>query len=158
MEMKKSLKDVYFFGIIFFIVDQAIKYFISSKMILNQYTVVVKNLLNITYVHNTGAAFSLFDNARIFLIIIGILAVIVFTYYIIKTRTLNDFDMFTHSLLLGGILGNLFDRIIHGYVIDYISLNLFGYHFPIFNFADICIVLSVILIFISQVKGDLWRE
>ena len=156
--MKKSLKDVYFFGIIFFIVDQAIKYFISSKMILNQYTVVVKNLLNITYVHNTGAAFSLFDNARVFLIIIGILAVIVFTYYIIKTRTLNDFDMFTHSLVLGGILGNLFDRIIHGYVIDYISLNLFGYHIPIFNFADICIVLSVILIFISQVKGDLWKE
>jgi len=156
--MKKSLKDVYFFGIIFFIVDQAIKYFISSKMILNQYTVVIKNFLNITYVHNTGAAFSLFDNARIFLILIGIIAVVVFTYYIIKTRTLNDFDIFTHSLLLGGILGNLFDRIIYGYVIDYISLNLFGYHFPIFNFADICIVLSVILIFISQVKGDLWRE
>ena len=156
--MKKSLKDVYFFGIIFFIVDQAIKYFISSKMILNQYTVVVKNLLNITYVHNTGAAFSLFDNARIFLIIIGILAVIVFTYYIIKTRTLNDFDMFTHSLLLGGILGNLFDRIIHGYVIDYISLNLFGYHFPIFNFADMCIVISVIIFLITSLKGDLWKE
>ena len=156
--MKKNFKDVYFFGIVFFIVDQAIKYFISSKMILNQYTVVVKNFLNITYVHNTGAAFSLFDNARIFLIIIGILAVIIFTCYIFKIKNLNDFDMFTHSLVLGGILGNLFDRIIHGYVIDYISLNLFGYHFPIFNFADICIVVGVILIFISQVKGDLWKE
>ena len=156
--MKKNFKDVYFFGIVFFIVDQAIKYFISTKMILNQYTVVVKNFLNITYVHNTGAAFSLFDNARIFLIIIGILAVIIFTCYIFKIKNLNDFDMFTHSLVLGGILGNLFDRIIHGYVIDYISLNLFGYHFPIFNFADICIVVGVILIFISQVKGDLWKE
>lgn len=156
--MKKNFKDVYFFGIVFFIVDQAIKYFISSKMILNQYTVVVKNFFNITYVHNTGAAFSLFDNARIFLIIIGILAVIIFTCYIFKIKNLNDFDMFTHSLVLGGILGNLFDRIIHGYVIDYISLNLFGYHFPIFNFADICIVVGVILIFISQVKGDLWKE
>ena len=156
--MNNNFKDVYFFGIVFFIVDQAIKYFISSKMILNQYTVVVKNFFNITYVHNTGAAFSLFNNARIFLIIIGILAVIIFTCYIFKIKNLNDFDMFTHSLVLGGILGNLFDRIIHGYVIDYISLNLFGYHFPIFNFADICIVVGVILIFISQVKGDLWKE
>ena len=156
--MRRSLRDVYFFGFIFLIVDQAIKYFINSKLVINQYIVVVKNFLNINYVHNTGAAFSLFNNARIFLIIIGILAVIIFTYYLFKIKSLNDFDLFTHSLLLGGILGNLVDRIIHGYVIDYISINLFGYHFPIFNFADICIVLSVILIFVSQLKGDLWKE
>ena len=71
---------------------------------------------------------------------------------------ITDFDIFTHSLLLGGILGNLLDRIVNGYVIDYISLNIFGYHFPIFNFADICIVISVILIFSSALKGDLWKE
>ena len=45
-----------------------------------------------------------------------------------------------------------------GYVIDYIGLNIFGYKFPIFNFADICIVVSVILIFVSMIKGDLWKD
>ena len=71
-----------------------------------------------------------------------------------KLADIHDFDMFIYSLLLGGVLGNLLDRIIHGYVIDYISLNIFGYHFPIFNFADICIVLGVILLIYAVLKGE----
>ena len=156
--MNKKLKDICFFALIFLIIDQAIKFYLSSKMILNQSTVLINNFLNITYVHNTGAAFSLFSDMTWILIIIGIIAVIGLIIYINKLDDLNDYDMFSYSLLLGGVLGNLIDRIIHGYVIDYISLNIFGYHFPIFNFADICIVVSVGLICISMVKGDLWRE
>jgi len=156
--MKKGLKDVLFFSIIFLVIDQAIKFYLSSKMILNQSTILIKNFLNITYVHNTGAAFSLFEGNTWLLILIGVLAVIGLILYISKLAHISDFDMFIYSLLLGGVLGNLIDRIIHGYVIDYLSLNLFGYHFPIFNFADMCIVVSIILIFTTTLKGDLWRE
>ena len=156
--MNKKLKDVYFFSIIFLVIDQAIKLYLSSKMVLNQSTILVKNFLNLTYVENTGAAFSLFSGNRWLLVGIGVLAVIGLSIYIYKLADLTDFDMFIYSLLLGGVFGNLIDRIIRGYVIDYISLNIFGYHFPIFNFADICIVVSVILIFMSAIKGDLWRE
>lgn len=156
--MNKKLKDVYFFAVIFLIIDQAVKFFLSTKMVVNQTTILVKNFLNITYVHNTGAAFSLFEGNTWLLVAIGIIAVIGLTIYIGKLVHITDFDMFTYSLLVGGVLGNLIDRIVHGYVIDYISLNIFGYHFPIFNFADMCIVGSVILIFISGIKGDLWRE
>ena len=156
--MNKKLKDVYFFAIIFLVIDQAIKFYLSSKMVVNQSTILVKNFLSITYVHNTGAAFSLFEGNTWLLIGIGVLAIIGLTLYIGKLVHIGDFDMFTYSLLLGGVLGNLIDRIIHGYVVDYISLNLFGYHFPIFNFADMCIVVSVILIFVSALKGDLWKE
>jgi len=156
--MNKKLKDVCFFSIIFLVIDQAIKFYLSSKMILNQSTILIKNFLNITYVHNTGAAFSLFEGNTWLLILIGVLAVIGLILYISKLAHISDFDMFIYSLLLGGVLGNLIDRIIHGYVIDYISLNLFGYHFPIFNFADMCIVVSIILIFTTTLKGDLWRE
>lgn len=156
--MNKKLKDVCFFSIIFLVIDQAIKFYLSSKMILNQSTILIKNFLNLTYVHNTGAAFSLFEGNTWLLILIGVLAVIGLIIYISKLAHISDFDMFIYSLLLGGVLGNLIDRIVHGYVIDYISLNLFGYHFPIFNFADMCIVVSVILIFITALKGDLWRE
>lgn len=158
INMNKKLKHVCFFAIIFLVIDQAIKFYLSSEMVVNQTSILIKNFLNITYVHNTGAAFSLFSEYTWLLIVIGILAVIGFIFYIGKLVDITDFDMFTYSLVLGGILGNLVDRIVYGYVIDYIGLNIFGYHFPIFNFADMCIVIGVILIFISGLKGDLWRE
>ena len=116
------------------------------------------SILELTFVKNTGAAFSLFENNTLLLILIGVVATVGIIIYIYKLIDMDDIDIFSYSLLLGGILGNLLDRIMHGYVIDYISLNIFGYHFPIFNFADMCIVISVILIFISAFKGDLWRE
>ena len=156
--MSQRLRDICFFSLVFLIIDQIIKFYLSSKMILNQSTILIKNFLNVTYVRNTGAAFSLFRDRTWLLIIIGIIAVIGLMIYINKLGDLNDYDMFSYSLLLGGILGNLIDRIIHGYVIDYISLNIFGYHFPVFNFADVCIVVGVGLILISMIKGDLWRE
>ncbi len=158
INMNKKLKHVCFFVIIFLVIDQAIKFYLSSKMIVNQTNILIKNVLNITYVHNTGAAFSLFSGHTWVLIIIGVLALVGLTFYVGKMEHITDFDVFTYSLLLGGVAGNLLDRIIHGYVIDYISLNIFGYHFPIFNFADICIVGSVVLIFASALKGDLWKE
>lgn len=59
-----------------------------------------------------------------------------------------------YGILLGGIIGNLIDRIIYGYVIDYLNFNIFGYNFPVFNFADICIVISIFIIIIEILKGD----
>lgn len=155
--MKKNLKSVYFFGIIFLIVDQALKILVEQKMILNQTIVVIKNFFSITLVHNLGAAFSILMGNRIFLILIGIIALILISLYIRKIEEFNDYDVFTYSLLLGGILGNLLDRIIHGYVIDYLNFNIFNYNFPIFNFADVCIVVSVILIFIKAIREDVWK-
>ena len=62
-------------------------------------------------------------------------------------------DISIYSLLIGGILGNLFDRIIYGYVVDYLDFYFFNYNFPIFNIADICIVCSVVLIIIDTLRG-----
>jgi signal peptidase II len=138
--------------------DQLTKFLAELFLKASDSIVIIDNVIELTFSYNTGAAFSLFQGNTWLLIGIGVLAVIGFTLYIGKLVDIGDFDMFTYSLLLGGVLGNLIDRIVHGYVIDYISLNIFGYHFPIFNFADMCIVISVILIFISAFKGDLWRE
>jgi len=156
--MKKELKEVLLFSVILLIIDQIIKIYINSSMILNQTIILIKNFLNITYVHNTGAAFSLFKDKTWLLIIIGIIVLVGFSIYLYKLKDINDFDKYIYSLLYGGILGNLLDRVIYGYVIDYISLNIFGYYFPIFNFADMCIVIGVLLMFISTFKGDLWKK
>ena len=155
--MKNSLKDVLFFSIIFTIVDQIIKAVISSKMIINQTVVVTKNFFSLTLVHNTGAAFSILENNTVLLIVIGIVAVIGLIIYIRKLEVIEYIDVYVYALLIGGIIGNLIDRIVHGYVIDYLSFKFGNYFFPIFNFADICIVLAVIIIFLRTIKEDLWK-
>ena len=156
--MNKKLSGVIFFALIVLAIDQAIKIYLEETMVLNQTAVIFKNFLNITLVKNTGAAFSILSGNTWILIAIGILATLGIIIYVAKMVDLNDGDIFTYSLLLGGVLGNLVDRIFRGYVVDYISLNIFGYHFPIFNFADMCIVVSVTLIFMGMVKGDIWKE
>ena len=155
--MKKDTSSIYFFGLIFLIVDQFIKIFLTNNMVLHQSFILIKNFLNITLVYNTGAAFSILNGNKLLLIGIGIAALIFLIYYIKSLEVINDFDIFTYSLLLGGILGNLIDRIVHGYVIDYLSFNFGNFYFPIFNFADVCIVLAVVLISINTIKGDLWK-
>lgn len=155
--MKNKLKFVYILGIFFLMIDQFIKFFISSKMLLNQNFVLIKNLLSLNLVHNEGAAFSILTGSRLLLIVVGILAIILISFYIVKSDEVSDGDVFNYSLLLGGIVGNLIDRIVHGYVIDYISFNFFGYYFPVFNFADICIVLSIIIIVINIIRESVWK-
>ena len=155
--MKKGLKDVLFFGILFVIIDQIVKIVISNKMILNQTYIVIKDFFSISLVHNKGAAFSILSDNTILLIVIGLFALVGLIFYIKKLETMDDIDVFAYSLLIGGIVGNLIDRIVHGYVIDFLSFKFGDYYFPIFNFADICIVISVLIILIKMIKEDLWK-
>ena len=155
--MKKGLKDVLFFGILFAIIDQVVKIVISDKMILNQTYIVIKDFFSISLVHNTGAAFSIFSDSIILLIAIGLFVLIGLIFYIKKLEIMDNIDTFAYSLLIGGITGNLIDRIVHGYVIDYLSFKFGNYYFPIFNFADICIVISVLVILVKMIMEDLWK-
>lgn len=155
--MKKNSKDIYVFGIIFVIADQLLKIIISNKMIVNQTFIVIKNLFSIRLVHNTGAAFSILSNSRFLLIFIGIAALIGLVFYIKSLDIIDDIDTFVYALLIGGILGNLIDRIVYGYVIDYLSFNFGEFYFPIFNFADICIVVAALIILIRTIKESLWK-
>ena len=91
---------------------------------------------------------------RVFLVLISIFALILVYYFMLKNKSLNKMDISIYSLLIGGILGNLFDRVIYGYVVDYLDFCIFGYNFPIFNLADVCIVISVGLIIIDSIWGD----
>lgn len=153
----KQFISILFFSIILLIIDQGIKFYLTNSMNLNDVNVIYDNFFSINLVHNTGAAFSIFSGNRIFLIIIGIIALICSIVFVIKDDNYSDIEIFIYSLLIGGIAGNLVDRIGHGYVIDYLSFKFGSYYFPIFNFADICIVVSVILILISSIKGELWK-
>lgn len=155
--MKNKIGNILGLGIIFLIADQMVKLILNNRMIINQTIVVVKNFFSITLVHNEGAAFSMLMGSRYLFIFIGIAVIIGLILYIKKMEFIDDFDIFIYALLIGGILGNLIDRIFYGYVIDYLSFNFGNYFFPIFNFADICIVGSIILFLIRMIREDLWK-
>ena len=142
-------KKLFIFSIIFLLIDQISKGLVNLYMNVNE-SIKLFNLLSITYVHNTGAAFSMLEGARWLFIILGIIALNLIFIFFIKDKELNNFEIITYSLLLSGIMGNLIDRFLYGYVIDFIDVNIFN--FAIFNLADSFMVIGVILLMIGMIK------
>ena len=149
------MKKVYIFALISLIIDQIGKILVSNYLILGQTIKIINNFFYLTYVQNKGAAFSILIGYRYILIIITF----IFLYYlhkcIKKQKSFNKLEIISYGLLLGGIIGNLIDRIIYGYVIDYFDFMIFNYNFPIFNLADSFIVIGcIILVINSYLKGE----
>jgi len=148
------MKKILVIAFICTLVDQVIKNVLISVLSVGSSISVIDGFFSITFLENTGAAFSILSSSTLFLILISIVALNLIYFFLIKGRELNRFDIIVYGVLIGGIIGNLIDRVVHGSVIDYLDFNLFGYNFPVFNFADICIVISIILIIISICKGE----
>ena len=155
--MKQRLKNVYIISLVVVIIDQFIKAVVSYNMHLYDTFTLIKGFLDINLVHNTGAAFSFLQGGRVLFIVIALIVILIISMYINSNDDVDKKKTLIYSLLLGGIVGNLIDRIIHGYVIDYISFTIINYKFPVFNFADICIVIAVIIALIFTIKEDLWN-
>ncbi|MDD3392619.1 MAG: signal peptidase II [Bacilli bacterium] len=136
------------------IIDLIIKYFVVNNFMLYESKTIINNFFRITYVQNNGAAFSILAGNRFFFITIAITSIIMIYYLFIKGKVLNNLEVAVYSLLIGGIICNLLDRIIYGYVIDYFDFNIFGYNFPVFNFGDICITIATFMLIIIIYKGE----
>lgn len=136
------------------LIDQISKFIITLWIPYQQEKVVIPSLLNLTYVKNTGAAFSILEGNQTLFILITIFVLIVGVYFIYN-KPLEKGEIVIYSLIGSGIIGNLIDRVIHKYVIDFISIIIFNYHFAIFNLADAFIVIGVILYIILIGKEEL---
>ena len=137
--------------IIFFLIDLFSKYLITKLIIFGESITIINNFLNITYVKNTGAALSILNNNTLIVKIISLLIIIALIIYMYNNKNSSSkFERLGYSLVLGGALGNLFDRLVYGYVIDFIDIYIFNYDYPIFNLADTFIVIGVIILFISM--------
>jgi len=147
------LKKISIIGLIIFILDQIVKLAIGFSIPLNRSKIIIKDFFSISNVHNYGAAFSIFYGNRILLIIVSLLALFLIYFFLLRNLKNTKLEIITYSLLIGGILGNLLDRIIYGYVVDFFDFKIFGYNFPVFNIADICIVCSAILIIADTLRG-----
>lgn len=114
---------------------------------------IIDNFLYITYAKNTGMAFSLLRDKTWLITICTTLIIGYIIYYVIKNRPKNKWFLIGYSLIVSGAIGNLFDRIFYGYVIDFIDIYIFGYDYPIFNLADTFIVLGIVLLLLGG-KND----
>ncbi|MEG2322670.1 MAG: signal peptidase II [Bacilli bacterium] len=140
---------------LFVFIDQITKILISFFMNVNQSISIINNFFNLTYVQNKGAAFSILTGSRWLLIIIAIVVLNLIYHYLIKDKDLKKYEIILYALLLSGIIGNLIDRILYGYVIDFFDFKIFGYNFAIFNLADSFIVISVIVLLVISIRGEI---
>ena len=128
--------------------DQIIKLGIVRN-IYNSGLIIINGVLNLTYIENTGGAFGIGNNSTLMFIISNIIVITLVTKFIIsKKDEVSKYILISLGLILAGGIGNLIDRIFRGFVIDYIDFNpLIKY--PVFNIADIYVVVGCILIGIN---------
>lgn len=109
---------------------------------------VIRGFFRITYTCNDGAAFSILKGKRVFFIIMTIIVVFFIVYYLLKNKV-YWVEKYSLLLIISGAVGNLIDRIMYGYVIDFLDFIIFGYDFPVFNIADSFITIGAIGLIIS---------
>ena len=136
-------------SIIIILIDQFTKYLVSHnyKILINRNFLLFK----LDFVKNYGAAFNILSGSRIFLSLISIIFSILLIYLIFRKYTLNSFDLYAYSFILGGTIGNGIDRIYKGFVVDFINLNIIN--FPVFNIADISINIGFIILLYNIFKN-----
>ncbi|MDD6879733.1 MAG: signal peptidase II [bacterium] len=149
--MKKTI--VIYLSLIGIIIDRITKILVTSNLSLYVKNKIINNFFYITYVQNKGAAWSILNGNRFFLIIITFIALAIIIKYVVEDKSNNKLDIISYGLVLGGIIGNLIDRLFLGYVVDFFDFYIFGYNYPVFNVADILIVVGVILLFISYFRS-----
>lgn len=124
---------------------------LSKLLIIDKSINVIQNILSFTYTQNTGVAFGLIDNNLIFIILFNIVILGIIIKFLKENRESIDFVVLVSLILiLSGGVGNLIDRLLRGYVVDFIKLEFIN--FPIFNLADISVTVGVFILIIVIVK------
>ena len=143
-------------SVVFF--DRITKIFFSNNLALQESWPVIRNFFHMTLVHNTGIAFGLFKNAGVVFIVIPAIAVILLGYNIYYYKNneekLSRLYIVAFSLILGGAVGNLIDRILFGYVVDFIDFQVW----PVFNIADSAITIGAVIIAIKCIPFSKLNE
>ena len=136
------------------LLDRWTKLLIQSRLDLNESVTVIDGFFNITSVRNTGVAFGIFSSVSspaksVLLSAFTALAAALVTAYSVRAPVRNLL-----GLILGGALGNLYDRLAYGSVIDFLEFYAGSYHWPSFNIADSAISIGVVLLTIEVIRNE----
>jgi signal peptidase II len=136
-----------------FILDQLTKVIIARNIPLYSNIRIIPGFFNLTHIRNRGAIFGFFSQSgsqaiHLFLLAASLVALVLIIYYFLKVLPDKKMIKISLSLILAGALGNLFDRCIQGYVVDFLDFYVKNWHWPVFNVADSCISIGAILLVI----------
>ncbi len=160
MERNTKIKMTLSLTIIIFsaLLDQISKYLVVTHIKNNEIFIALENILHFVYLENTGITFGLFNNLptllRLPILILIPLGVMAFLLYMLwKIDATERIMTIAYSLIIGGAIGNIFDRIFYGYVVDFIQVNIYLMWWPAFNIADSVIVIGMALLCIEVLRG-----
>jgi signal peptidase II len=138
------------------VLDQLTKWLMSSWLELYD-TVAVVPYFNLTLAHNYGAAFSFLASAggwqRWFFTLLAIVVSVVLTIWMKRLKANARLEAISLALILGGAIGNVIDRVLHGYVIDFLDVYVGTYHWPAFNIADSAICVGAVLLIFDSFRS-----
>jgi signal peptidase II len=136
------------------VLDQATKLAVAASMPLYESIPLIPGLFNLTHVHNTGAAFSFLSQAggwqRWFFAALAVAVSVSLTLWMARLKKHEILLAVSISLILGGAIGNLIDRLAYGYVIDFLDVYYQSWHWPAFNIADSAICVGVALLILES--------
>lgn len=150
----KNRESVYSVACVLLMIDQLVKLLVRSKISLMDEITVIPNFFSLYHIENTGAAFSLFSGATIILIVLSVLVLAFLHFYVLSDEVMTKWKKVGLGIVIGGIIGNLIDRILYGAVVDYLAFSFFGYSFPVFNIADIGITVGFLILVIDIFRSD----
>lgn len=132
----------YFIIALLIMIDQIVKYIVRIRFDVGESIPIIKNIFHLTYVRNIGAAFGILANQKIFFVIITIVVIGGIILFVRKQQNVHKMMLLSLNLIVGGAIGNFIDRVYLGYVVDYFDFRIW----PVFNIADINIVIGSILL------------
>lgn len=156
--MTKNIKKTYILYTIILIIcvciDQITKLYFQSVLASGNTVTIIPAFLELSYVENRGAAFGMFQGGMLFFALCSILVVGMLTYFVRQFEN-RKYTICLVAIVSAGAIGNMIDRVIHTYVIDFIHFsNLFGYSFPVFNVADIFLSCGLPLLLIDYIINE----
>jgi signal peptidase II len=154
-------------GVILVVVDQLLKLWAYNSLSLDATIPIIPNFFSLTYVENAGAAWGMFKGATWFLVLMPVVVIVLAIAYLIYKKVNKGLLLWASTLIISGGVGNLIDRVnLFGrnpllienerFVIDYIQVHLFD--FPVFNFADCCVTIGAVLLFVYIIFFESKKE
>jgi signal peptidase II len=154
----------YLITLLILVADHIAKWIVRAKLYPREALEIVPGYLRLSYLHNSGVAFGLFDEVESVwkpyilagMAIVAVTAIVIYGLHVSQSRKLLQLALAT---TLGGILGNFVDRILRGYVIDFIEFHIKEvFHWPTFNIADSAITIGIVLLLIDTIRNPAFEE
>lgn len=141
-------------GILIALADQIVKVLVRFRFFLGESVPVIPGFFELTYVRNTGAAWGLFDGSNVALALFSLVVLILLIVFRRHFVGSSVWQRVALGFMAGGILGNLFDRLRLGYVVDFLHFYRGNYHFPSFNIADAAICTGVFFYLLTSFRSE----